>query len=144
MTGQVWLTRYVAVDDIGTVINPMIATGQVHGGAAQGFGQAVLEHMAYDSGSAQALTGSFMDYAVPRASGLPFFCSEFDQSQPCTHNPLGAKGCGEAGTIAAPAAITCAILDALSPLGVRSIDMPITPYRVWKAIQSGSPTHTTR
>jgi len=134
-TGKTWLTRYVAVDDIGTVINPMIATGQVHGGVAQGFGQAVLEHVAYDSDSAQALTGSFMDYAVPRASDLPFFVSEFDQSQPCTHNPLGAKGCGEAGTIAAPAAITGAVLDALSSRGVIEIDMPITPFRVWKAIQ---------
>jgi carbon-monoxide dehydrogenase large subunit len=134
-TGKTWLTRYVAVDDIGTVINPMIATGQVHGGVAQGFGQAVLEHVAYDSDSAQALTGSFMDYAVPRASDLPFFVSEFDQSQPCTHNPLGAKGCGEAGTIAAPAAITGAVLDALSSRGVIEIDMPITPFRVWEAIQ---------
>lgn len=135
-TGKTWLTRYAAVDDIGTVINPMIATGQVHGGVAQGFGQAVLEHVAYEPESAQALTGSFMDYAIPRASDLPFFVSEFDQSQPCTHNPLGAKGCGEAGTIAAPAAITGAVLDALSSRGVIAIDMPITPFRVWEAIQS--------
>lgn len=137
-TGKVWLTRYAAVDDIGTVINPMIATGQVHGGVAQGFGQAILEHVAYDTESAQALTGSFMDYAIPRASDLPLFVSEFDQSQPCTHNPLGAKGCGEAGTIAAPAAITGAVLDALSSRGVTAIDMPITPFRVWEALQSVS------
>ena len=139
-TGKTWLARYAAVDDIGTVINPMIATGQVHGGVAQGFGQAILEHVAYDAELAQALTGSFMDYAIPRASDLPLFVSEFDQSQPCTHNPLGAKGCGEAGTIAAPAAITGAVLDALRSRGVASIDMPITPFRVWEAIQSGSRT----
>lgn len=139
-TGKTWLARYAAVDDIGTVINPMIATGQVHGGVAQGFGQAILEHVAYDAESAQALTGSFMDYAIPRASDLPLFVSEFDQSQPCTHNPLGAKGCGEAGTIAAPAAITGAVLDALRSRGVASIEMPITPFRIWEAIQSGSRT----
>ena len=135
-TGVVQLQRYSAVDDVGTVINPMIATGQVHGGVAQGFGQAVLEHISYDSQSGQALCGSFMDYALPRAKDLPLFASEFEQSQPCTHNPLGAKGCGEAGTIAAPAAIVGAVLDALRPVGVTVIDMPLTPARVWQAIQS--------
>lgn len=134
-TGLVQLARYCAVDDVGTVINPMIATGQVHGGVAQGFGQAVLEHVVYDAESGQALSGSFMDYAIPRAADLPLFVSEFDQSQPCTHNPLGAKGCGEAGTIAAPAAIVGAVLDALRPLGVTDIDMPLTPARVWQAMQ---------
>jgi len=135
-TGVVELVRYSAVDDVGTVINPMIATGQVHGGVAQGFGQAVLEHIVYDAESGQTLCGSFMDYALPRAKDLPMFTSEFEQSQPCTHNPLGAKGCGEAGTIAAPAAIVGAVLDALRPLGVTDIDMPLTPSRVWHAIQS--------
>jgi len=134
-TGRISLCRYTAVDDIGTVINPMIATGQVHGGIAQGFGQAVLEQIVYDPASAQALSASFMDYGIPRAGDLPFFQSEFDQSQPCTHNPLGAKGCGEAGTIAAPAAITGAALDALGPLGVGALEMPLTPYRIWKAIR---------
>jgi carbon-monoxide dehydrogenase large subunit len=135
-TGLVRLERYCAVDDIGTVVNPMIAAGQVHGGVAQGFGQAALERIIYDAQSGQALCGSFMDYAIPRACDLPFFVSEFDQSQPCTHNPLGAKGCGEAGTIAAPAAIVGAVLDALQPLGVTDIEMPLTPSRVWHAIRS--------
>jgi carbon-monoxide dehydrogenase large subunit len=134
-TGVVTLERYSAVDDVGTVINPMIAAGQVHGGIAQGFGQAVLEHISYDPQSGQALSGSFMDYALPRAGHLPMFISAFEESQPCTHNPLGAKGCGEAGTIAAPAAIVGAVLDALRPLGVTTIDMPLTPARVWQAIR---------
>jgi carbon-monoxide dehydrogenase large subunit len=133
-TGLVRLDRYVAVDDVGTVINPLLASGQVHGGVAQGFGQAVLEHAVYEPGSGQALCGSLMDYALPRAHHFPLFVSEFDQSQPCTHNPLGAKGCGEAGTIAAPAAIVGAVLDALRPLGVTDIGMPLTPARVWQAI----------
>ena len=137
-TGIVRLDRYAAVDDVGTVINPMIATGQVHGGVAQGFGQAVLEHIAYEPESGQALTGSFMDYGIARARDLPHFLSEFDQSQPCTHNPLGAKGCGEAGTIAAPAAITGALLDALRPLGVTDFTMPATPFRVWDAIRAAN------
>jgi carbon-monoxide dehydrogenase large subunit len=133
-TGRTILVRYTAVDDIGTVINPMIATGQVHGGVAQGVGQALMEQIVYAPDSGQALSGSFMDYGIPRASDLPFVTSAFDQSQPCTHNPLGAKGCGEAGTIAAPAAITGAILNALEPLGVRDLVMPATPCKVWHLI----------
>jgi carbon-monoxide dehydrogenase large subunit len=133
-TGVVKLDRYCAVDDVGKVINPLLASGQVHGGIAQGFGQAVLEHAIYEEGSGQALCGSLMDYAIPRAHHLPLFTSEFDESQPCTHNPLGAKGCGEAGTIAAPAAIVGAVLDALRPFGVTEIGMPLTPSRVWQAI----------
>ncbi|MET0276858.1 MAG: xanthine dehydrogenase family protein molybdopterin-binding subunit [Pseudorhodoplanes sp.] len=135
-TGLVRLDRYVAVDDVGIVINPLLASGQVHGGVAQGFGQAVLEHAIYEEGSGQALCGSLMDYALPRAHHFPIFVSEFDQSQPCTHNPLGAKGCGEAGTIAAPAAIVGAVLDALRPLGVSDIGMPLSPGRVWQAIRN--------
>ena len=135
-TGLVRLDRYSAVDDVGTVINPLLATGQVHGGVAQGFGQAVLEHVIYEHGSGQALCGSLMDYAIPRAHHFPVFVSEFDQSQPCTHNPLGAKGCGEAGTIAAPAAIVGAVLDALRPFGVTDLEMPLTPARVWHAIRA--------
>jgi carbon-monoxide dehydrogenase large subunit len=134
-TGVVVLDRYTAVDDVGIVINPLLATGQVHGGVAQGFGQAVLEHAIYDPDTGQALCGSLMDYALPRARHFPGFVSEFDQSQPCAHNPLGAKGCGEAGTIAAPAAIVGAVLDALRPLGVTDIAMPLTPARVWEAIR---------
>lgn len=141
-TGSVRVTKYFAVDDIGTVINPMIAEGQIHGGIAQGAGQALMENALYDETNAQILSGSFLDYAVPRADDLPAFNSQFDESQPCTHNPLGAKGCGESGAIAAPAAIVSAVLHALSPLGVKTIQMPLTPDRVWKAIiQARSKTH---
>jgi len=131
-TGAVRIVGYWAVDDIGTVINPMIVEGQLHGGVAQGLGQALGEHTAYDEG--QLLSASFMDYALPRASDLPLFESELDESQPCTHNPIGAKGCGEAGTIAAPAAVVNALLDALRSMGVRDIEMPATPHRIWQAI----------
>jgi aerobic carbon-monoxide dehydrogenase large subunit len=131
-TGAVRITGYWAVDDIGTVINPMIVEGQLHGGVAQGLGQALAERTVYEAG--QLLSASFMDYALPRAGDLPFFESELDESQPCTHNPIGAKGCGESGTIAAPAAVVGAILDALRSLGVDDLEMPATPHRVWQAI----------
>jgi len=127
-TGEVRILRYSAVDDIGTVINPMIVEGQLHGGLAQGIGQALFERTVYEDGQLQS--ASFMDYALPRASDLPLFDSETDESQPCTHNPLGAKGCGEAGTIAAPAAVMSALRDAL---GV-DVEMPATPHRIWQAI----------
>ncbi len=133
-TGVVTLASYVCVDDIGTVVNPVIVEGQVHGAAAQGIGQALFEAAAYDRDSAQLQSGSFMDYAMPRADVLPDFVSECDESQPCTHNPLGAKGCGESGTIGAPAAITSAMAHALAPLGVTGLAMPFTPDRVWRAI----------
>jgi len=128
-TGAAALVSYHAVDDIGTVINPMIVEGQVHGGVAQGIGQAMTERTAYEEG--QLLSGSFMDYALPRASDLPNMHSELDETQPCTHNPLGAKGCGESGAIAAPAAVMSALLDAL---GIADLDMPATPQRIWRAI----------
>jgi carbon-monoxide dehydrogenase large subunit len=131
-TGTVQIVGYWAVDDIGTVINPMIVEGQLHGGLAQGIGQALGERTVYEDG--QLLSASFMDYALPRAGDLPFFVSELDESQPCTHNPLGAKGCGESGTIAAPAAVINAVLDALAPLGVSDVEMPATPHRIWQAI----------
>jgi carbon-monoxide dehydrogenase large subunit len=134
-TGTIDLIGYWAVDDVGTVINPMIVHGQVQGGVAQGVGQALLEHCAYD-GSGQLVSGSFMDYALPRADDLPFVIGECDETTPCTHNPLGAKGCGEAGAIAAPAAIVSAALDALHGLGVRDLDMPLTPEQVWRKIRS--------
>ena len=133
-TGQTAIASYCAVDDIGTVINPMIVAGQLHGGLAQGIGQALCERTAYDAETGQLLSASFMDYALPRASDLPYFHGETDESQPCTHNPLGAKGCGEAGAIAAPAAVVGALLDALAPLGVTDLEMPATPHRVWQAI----------
>ena len=128
-TGAAEVVSYHAVDDIGTVINPMIVEGQVHGGLAQGIGQALAERTVYDAG--QLLSGSFMDYALPRAGDLPRFHSETDESQPCTHNPLGAKGCGEAGAIGAPPAVMNALLDAL---GVADLEMPATPHRLWQAI----------
>jgi carbon-monoxide dehydrogenase large subunit len=131
-TGAAELVSYHAVDDIGTVINPMIVEGQVHGGLAQGIGQAMAERTVYEEG--QLLSGSFMDYALPRATDLPEFFSETDQSQPCTHNPLGAKGCGESGAIGAPAAVMSALIDAL---GVSDLEMPATPHRIWRAIMDG-------
>lgn len=136
-TGVTRILRYTAVDDVGTVINPIIVEGQVHGGLAQGIGQALLERCVYEDG--QLLSASFLDYALPRADDLPNFVSSFDERQPCTHNPLGAKGCGESGTIGAAAAVVSAVLDALSPLGVADIEMPLTPERVWRAIRAARP-----
>ena len=134
-TGQVRIDRFTAVDDFGNIVNPMIVEGQVHGGIAQGVGQALLEHGVYDRETGQLLTGSLMDYAMPRADDLPMITLG-QVCTPCTHNPLGAKGCGEAGAIAAPPAVINAVLDALHPLGVKDLDMPATPSRVWEAIQA--------
>jgi carbon-monoxide dehydrogenase large subunit len=131
-TGRVEILSYATVDDVGTVINPLLVEGQIHGALAQGIGQALFERTAYEEG--QLLSGSFMDYAVPRASDMPGVTGELDQSQPCTHNPLGAKGCGESGAIGAPAAVMSALLDALAPLGVTDLEMPATPHRIWQAI----------
>ena len=133
-TGRIAIVGYWAVDDIGTVINPIIVHGQLHGGIAQGAGQALLERCAYDR-AGQLVSGSFMDYALPRADDLPCFVAERDESQPCTHNPLGAKGCGEAGAIAAPAAVMSAALDALAPLGITDLEMPLTSEQVWQRIR---------
>jgi len=135
-TGVAALIAHCVVDDIGTVINPMVVEGQVHGGLAQGIGQVLFEHAAVDPQSGQVLAGSFMDYALPRAGDLPSFVTETDESQPYPLNPLGAKGCGESGTIGAPAAIVGAVLDALAPLGIDHIDMPLTPQRLWAMLQS--------
>jgi len=133
-TGEVELTRYTVVDDFGTVVNPLLVIGQVHGGVAQGLGQALLEHTVYDA-DGQLLTGSYMDYCLPRADDLPDLAVTLVEDYPCATNPLGAKGAGEAGAIGAPPAIVNALLDALSPLGVRRLDMPATPERVWRAIR---------
>jgi carbon-monoxide dehydrogenase large subunit len=111
----------------------MIVEGQVHGGLAQGIGQALLENCVYDRESGQLLTGSLMDYALPRADDLPAF-EVATKVTPCTHNPLGAKGCGEAGAIGAPAALMNAVLDAMSARGVTHFDMPASPHRVWSAL----------
>ena len=135
-TGVTRVVGYWVVDDVGTVINPVIVEGQVHGGLAQGIGQALLEASVYEPETGQLLSASFQDYALPRADMLPMFVSETDESQPCTHNPLGAKGAGESGTIGAPAAVTGAVLDALAPLGVKDIAMPLTPQTVWRAMRS--------
>jgi carbon-monoxide dehydrogenase large subunit len=137
-TGTTRVLSYVCVDDIGKVINPMVVEGQVHGAAVQGIGQAIFEATRYDD-SGQLNTASFMDYAIPRADALPMFVTETDESQPCTHNPLGVKGCGESGTIGAPAAIMSAMLDALRPLGITSLAMPFTPERVWQALRFARP-----
>lgn len=134
-TGEIAFQRYYVVDDIGTVINPMIVHAQIHGGLAQGIGQALTESAAYDAESGQILAGSFLDYGMPRADDLIDFEGELDESQPCTHNPLGAKGCGESGSIGSPAALVSAVLDALAPLGVTDIAMPLTPLRVWETIR---------
>jgi carbon-monoxide dehydrogenase large subunit len=134
-TGVVTLERYAAIDDYGRLINPMLTVGQVRGGLAQGIGQALLEHTVYDEQSGQLLSGSLMDYALPRADDLPPFDITLAEL-PTAVNPLGVKGAGQAGCIAAPQTIVNAILDALSPLGIEHIDMPATPERVWRAIQS--------
>lgn len=134
-TGAIAVLGYWAVDDVGTVINPLIVAGQVQGGVAQGLGQALTERCRYEE-DGQLLSGSFMDYALPRADDVPDIVGAFDESQPCTHNPLGAKGCGEAGTIAAPAGIVSAVLDALQEVGVTDIAMPLTAERVWAAIRT--------
>jgi len=117
------------------VINPMIVEGQVHGGLGQGIGQAMLEHMVYDPESGQLLSGSLLDYALPRAGDLPDLDITL-AGLPTAANPLGVKGSGQAGAIAAPQTIICAVLDALAPLGVEHIDMPATPERVWRAIRA--------
>ena len=134
-TGRVELVRYTAVDDYGVLVNPMIAAGQAHGAIAQGAGQALLEHAIYDPRSGQMIAGSFMDYALPRADDLPSFDLGFNGT-PCTTNPLGVKGCGEAGAIAAFPAIASAILDALAPLGVKGFDGPASPACIWQAMES--------
>jgi len=136
-TGAITLERYTAVDDFGTLINPMLTIGQVHGGVAQGIGQAMLEHTVYDSQSGQMLSGSFMDYALPRASDLPPLDITLS-GVPTNANPLGVKGSGQAGAIAAPQAVISGVLDALASRGVTHIDMPATPERVWRAIQQAS------
>ncbi len=131
-TGRVHVDRFTACDDFGNVVNPLVVRGQVQGGIAQGLGQALLEHGIYDPESGQLLTGSYMDYAMPRAGDLPDFRIETVPGTPCTHNPLGAKGCGEAGAIGSPPAVINAICHAL---GVRDVPMPATPHAVWTAIR---------
>jgi carbon-monoxide dehydrogenase large subunit len=133
-TGAVSLERYVAVDDYGRLVNPLLTEAQVHGGLTQGIGQALLEEAVYDPDSGQLLSATFMDYAMPRADDIPFFDLEMVEV-PTKANPLGAKGSGQAGCIGAPQTVMNAVLDALRPLGVTHLDMPATPARVWRAIR---------
>jgi len=135
-TGVVKLLRYVVVDDFGLVVNPLLVAGQVHGGAAQGIGQALLEHTVYD-GDGQLLSGSFMDYCMPRADDIPAFELTLVEDTPCTTNPMGVKGAGEAGAIGSCPAVINAVVNALAPLGIRHLDMPATPEKVWRAVQAG-------
>ncbi len=136
-TGVVRIDRFTACDDFGNVINPMIVEGQVHGGVAHGIGQALLEHGIYND-DGQLVTGSYMDYAMPRADDLPSLKVETVKGTPCTHNPLGVKGCGEAGAIGSPAAVINAVTDALWHLGVKDVPMPATPHTVWKTIRAAA------
>ncbi len=133
-TGVVKVVGFWAVDDFGTIINPMLADGQVMGGVAQGLGQALLEEMVYDPDTGQPLTGSLMDYCLPRADDVPSMVVEYDESAPTTRNPLCVKGAGEAGCCGAPPVIVNAVIDALAEYGVTHIDMPLTPMKVWRAI----------
>ena len=135
-TGATQVVRYTTVDDVGRVINPPIVAGQVQGGIAQALGQALLERVHYDADSGQLLSGSLMDYAVPRADDLPMIDTYTDESTPCRINPLGAKGVGELGTVGGTPTIINALLDALRPYGVTDIAMPATPERVWRALQA--------
>ncbi len=135
-TGQVEIQSYLIVDDYGRVINPQLCAGQVHGAVAQGIGQALLERVVYDGENGQLLTGSLMDYCLPRADDLPAFQVTLVDDTHCKTNALGVKGAGEIGAIAAAPAVMNAVIDALAPLGVRHLDMPATPERVWRAIKS--------
>jgi carbon-monoxide dehydrogenase large subunit len=132
-TGVVQIVRYTGVNDFGTIVNPMLVAGQLHGGVAQGIGQALMEEVSYDE-SGQPITGSFMDYAMPRAGDIPMMAVG-DHPSPAKSNPLGTKGCGEAGCAGSLATLVNAVLDALSEYDIKHIDMPLTPERVWRAIQ---------
>ena len=134
-TGVVQVVRYTGVNDFGTIVNPMLVAGQLHGGVAQGIGQALMEEVSYDA-SGQPVTGSFMDYALPRAGDVPLM-EVGDHPLPAKSNPLGTKGCGEAGCAGSLVCLVNAVLDALSEYGIKQIDMPLTPERVWRAIQDG-------
>lgn len=137
-TGKVEIMAFAAADDFGNVVNPMIVEGQVHGGLAQGIGQALMENCVYDE-NGQLLSGSYMDYAMPRADDLPNYKVDHSCNTPCTHNPLGVKGCGEAGAIGSPPAVVNAVIDALHRAGrtnITHIDMPLTPSRVWAAMNA--------
>ena len=132
-TGLLDVIDYTVVDDFGKAINPLLIAGQVHGGIAQGLGQALLERCVYEPESGQLLSASFMDYTLPRADDLPSIRLKLNEV-PCTTNPLGIKGAGEAGAIGAPPAIMNAVVDALSQFGVRHVDMPVTSEQLWRLV----------
>lgn len=134
-SGVIQLLRYAAVDDVGTVINPLLLEGQLHGGIVQGLGQILCENVVWEPDSGQLVSGSFMDYAMPRADNFPRFEMEINEAAPAVTNPLGVKGAGEAGCVGAMPAMMNAIVDALRPAGIRSIDMPATPLRIWEALR---------
>jgi carbon-monoxide dehydrogenase large subunit len=136
-TGLVNVDSFHAADDFGRIINPMIVEGQVHGGVTQGIGQALYEECIYDSDSGQLLSGSLMDYCLPKADNVPNFEVATNVTL-CQHNALGVKGCGEAGSIGAPPAVINAVVDALSDMGIDDIALPATPQRIWQAIQSAN------
>ena len=136
-TGLVHVVGYRVVDDFGTVINPLLLRGQVQGGVGQGIGQAMLEQCVYDSATGQLVTGSLIDYCLPRADDLPAI-GFATNVVPCRTNPLGVKGAGEAGAIGAPPALVNAVVDALSPLGIEHLDMPLTSERLWRAIRAAA------
>jgi carbon-monoxide dehydrogenase large subunit len=133
-TGITNVVKYTTVDDVGVAVNPMLVAGQVHGGVAQGIGQALYEGVAY-SAEGQLLTATYQDYCIPRASDVPSIEVTLDGSAPCRTNPLGAKGCGESGAIGGPPCITNGVMDALSPLGVKTLQTPLSPIKVWQAIR---------
>ncbi|WP_024507500.1 xanthine dehydrogenase family protein molybdopterin-binding subunit [Bradyrhizobium sp. ARR65] len=133
-TGESRVVRYTTVDDVGVAVNPMLVTGQIHGGVAQGIGQALYEGVAYDA-EGQMLTASYQDYCIPRAADIPPITVTLDDSAPCRTNPLGSKGCGESGAIGGPPCVTNGVMDALSELGITQLNTPLTPQKIWKAIQ---------
>ena len=133
-TGESRVVRYTTVDDVGIAVNPMLVAGQIHGGVAQGIGQALYEGVTYDA-EGQLLTATYQDYCIPRAADMPPIVVTLDDSAPCRTNPLGAKGCGESGAIGGPPCITNGVMDALSELGITQLKTPLTPQKVWKAIQ---------
>ncbi|MGM4916938.1 xanthine dehydrogenase family protein molybdopterin-binding subunit [Tardiphaga sp. 813_E8_N1_3] len=139
-TGITNVVRYTTVDDVGVAVNPMLVTGQIHGGVAQGIGQALFENVHYDE-DGQLITASYQDYCIPRAGDLPPLSVTLDGSAPCVTNPIGSKGCGESGAIGGPPCIVNGVLDALQPLGITQLNTPLSPIKVWEAIRSASATH---
>jgi carbon-monoxide dehydrogenase large subunit len=141
-TGEVTLDRYVIFDDYGRLLDPRLTLGQVHGGVVQGVGQALFEQALYDPDTGQILSGSLLDYTLPRAADIPCFEGHLTPDFPSRANRLGVKGSGQAGAIASPATIMNAVMNALQPLGVTHLDMPATPARIWAAIEAARPSHT--